>query len=487
MTDIFTSLPPELRLGILLHLNSRSRIAPLLKASPCMLAQYQESKILIRRGFIKAELADGLLQDALAVVLFPQQDGPIPKADRKEVQRHVERWSQGQLPDPFHLKDYPTIESLDRLYHRLSTYIEDYITKATSKYPPRAYLCLPDLSSKRGRLLFRNKQIGQNVIKIDYLTDAERRRLLQAFLRYEFLCKVNLLGADASHKIVTTAHGQLTAWECEAIQSVYSYIQALYGATYAHFADSWLPDIPNTLVTEAHEKISDDGLRFPDNVYFDSNTYFGDMNTNFESAPTVMHLAFAGFDPITTLLMFPRDETGCPQGLIPWLSRMSSRYEDELSPYRAAFIAVSERTEAKGDLEQSPRVYQSLRAKVPGPLYIDDLFGDPHSVLQLHVCRQRAWVFMDDARLYPHRDLSRHFPTLKQLRQQRGLHAMMSGRSARSIRRAALRRQKGWHEEREGWFIPGIDRGRWEKDVDPGQALYGGRFFSHTALSSWSR
>ncbi|RSL88634.1 hypothetical protein CEP52_015146 [Fusarium oligoseptatum] len=207
MTDIFTSLPPELRLGILLHLNSRSSIAPLLKASPCMLAQYQESKILIRRGFIKAELADGLLQDALAVVLFPQQDGPIPKADRKEVQRHVERWSQGQLPDPFHLKDYPTIESLDRLYHRLSTYIEDYITKATSNYPPRAYLCLPDLSSKRGRLLFRNKQIGQNVIKIDYLTDAERRRLLQAFLR------------------------QLTAWECEAIQSVYSYIQALYGAT----------------------------------------------------------------------------------------------------------------------------------------------------------------------------------------------------------------------------------------------------------------
>ena len=211
MTDIFSSLPPELRLDVLLHLNKRSSIAPLLKASPSMLAQYQESKSVILRAFLKAELVDGLLQDALAVILSPQQDGPIPKADQKEVQRHVKRWSQGQLPDPFHTNDHATIESLGRLYDRLSTYIEDYITKATSKYPPRAYLCLPDHSSKRGRLLFRNKEIGQKVIKIDCLTDAERRRLLQAFLRYEFLCKVNLLGAETSHKIVTTTHGQLAA------------------------------------------------------------------------------------------------------------------------------------------------------------------------------------------------------------------------------------------------------------------------------------
>ncbi|RSL51873.1 hypothetical protein CEP54_011217 [Fusarium duplospermum] len=97
-----------------------------------MLTQYQESKRLIRRAFLKAEFMDGLLQNALAVVLFSQQDGPIPKADRKQVQLHVERCSQGQLPDPFHPNDHPTIESLDRLYGRLSTYIEDYITKATS-------------------------------------------------------------------------------------------------------------------------------------------------------------------------------------------------------------------------------------------------------------------------------------------------------------------------------------------------------------------
>ncbi|KAI8724395.1 hypothetical protein NCS52_00008700 [Fusarium sp. LHS14.1] len=408
-----------------------------------MLTQYQESKSVIQRAFLEAELVDGLLQDALAVILFPQQDGPLPKADWIEVQRHVKRWSQGQLPDPFRPINHATIESLNRLYDRLSTYIEDYITKATSKYPPRAYLCLPDLSSKRDRLFFRNKEIGQEVIKMYSLTDDERRRLIQAFLRYEFLCKINLLGEEGSHKVVTAAYSHLAAWEFEAIKSVYSYIQALYGATFAHFADSWLPDIPNKLVTEAHEKISDDCLRFPDNVYFRAATYFGDMNAHVESEPTVNSLAFVGLDPITTLLMFPRDKTGCPQGLIPWLNGISNRYEGELRPDRHAFSFIDEKTEVliENDLENCPRVYRALRAKIPGPIYVDGVFRDPHNLLQLHVCRQRAWVFMDDARHYPHQDLSRHFPTLKQLQLQLGRHALMGNRSARSIHRAALRRQ----------------------------------------------
>jgi hypothetical protein len=111
----------------------------------------------------------------------------------------------------------------------------------------------------------------------------------------------------------------------------------------------------------------------------EQDTYFGDMNTHVESAPTVNSLAFAGFDPITTLLMFPRDETGCPQGLISWLNGISSRYEGELRPDRDAFSFIDGKAEGliENDLEQCSHVYRALRAKVPGPFYIDDVFSRP--------------------------------------------------------------------------------------------------------------
>ncbi|KAF4459120.1 hypothetical protein FALBO_14128 [Fusarium albosuccineum] len=169
--DGFSSLPPEIRLEILLFLKTRSNILPLLRASPTMLAQYCESKKHIRRAFLRAELDGSVLQDALGVVLFPLYD--TPRVNFNAVKRHVERSSLAQFRDPFRHNDHDTVECLDRLYDRLSTYIEDYVTKASSEYPPRAYMGLPDLSSQRGVLEFRNNAIGINVIKMDDLSDAE--------------------------------------------------------------------------------------------------------------------------------------------------------------------------------------------------------------------------------------------------------------------------------------------------------------------------
>lgn len=102
---------------------------------------------------------------------------------------------------------------------------------------------------------------------------------------------------------------------------------------------------------------------------------------------------------VTTLLMFPRHESGCPRGLIQWLNGISSRYEGELSFSGAvfAFLWVESDEPASEDREQCPQVYEALCANVRGPFLLDDMIFDPHIVLQLDVCRQHgsSWTMLD--------------------------------------------------------------------------------------------
>ncbi|KAM5354084.1 hypothetical protein ACJ41O_000734 [Fusarium nematophilum] len=222
--DLFSSLAPELGHENLLHLKTWSNIAPLLQASPAMLAQYIESKELIRRAFLGAEFDGSVPQDALGVALFPPLN--TPTSDEDEVRRHARRWALAQLPDPFQHQDHATVECLDRLYDRLSPFMEDYITKATSVFPPR----------------------------VDALSGAERRRLLKAFLKYELLCKIyqmtQRVRPPTPHDDLFAAVFGNRAWEREAIRCVNGYVRDLYEEVFARLADSWLPDVPHTLATE---------------------------------------------------------------------------------------------------------------------------------------------------------------------------------------------------------------------------------------------
>ncbi|KAH7020306.1 hypothetical protein EDB80DRAFT_821196 [Ilyonectria destructans] len=186
--DIFSSLPPELRLEIFLRLRTTSKIAPLIRASLTMFAQYQTSKKQIRLALLRYEFDDDSLQDAMGIVLFPVMHPT--DTDFSAISRHLKLWGSAQLPNPFQEHGINMLKSLDGLYNRLSMYMEDYITKATAIYPPRAYLALPDLSPRRGPSTFRNKSIGLETLKLDDLSEQERHRLLRAFLRYELMCKI---------------------------------------------------------------------------------------------------------------------------------------------------------------------------------------------------------------------------------------------------------------------------------------------------------
>ncbi|KAH8672388.1 hypothetical protein BGZ61DRAFT_482723 [Ilyonectria robusta] len=397
--DIFSSLPPELRLEIFLCLRTTSKIAPLIRASPTMFAQYQTSKKQIRLALLRHEFDDDSLQDAMAIVLFPLM--------------------------------HPTDTDF-------SVYMEDYITKATAIYPPRAYLALPDLSPRRGQSTFRNKSIGLETLKLDDLSDQERRRLLRAFLRYEFMCKVYHPRQGSFDKLDKPLrlreHFKFLIWEYEGVRCVRYYIQNLYGAIFAHHANSWLPNVPKVPFTQSFETVSESELLFPDNVLFCPDSYYDDLcleqsNPNF----TTRALARLGFDLITFILGLPRDEAGCSVHLKQWPCAFHKRYPSRFS-VRGPPATIKIRRPTRKSWKQPPGLLRELFSRLRRE--------DGRMVYRIY--RQRAWVFLDDARHYPHQSTSFHFPTEKQLVENRertlGIH------SHDPLLATSQRRSQAWHD-----------------------------------------
>ncbi|CZR37967.1 uncharacterized protein FPRO_06842 [Fusarium proliferatum ET1] len=203
-----------------------------------MFQHYCKSKEYIQQAHLEAELPGSLLQDALVVANFPS----------KNPRLHIKKWSKGQLPNPFEHRDSGTIDRLDRIYNQLAGYIEDYITKATSIYPPRAYMCIPCPCSNVGQLQFRGQPTGIDILRVDTLTDLERNRLFRAFFRYELVSKIQYVEDStelehidelAAPTVRNFSHGAAEAFRC-----VLYYMRDLYGAVFAHYVDSRLPDIP---------------------------------------------------------------------------------------------------------------------------------------------------------------------------------------------------------------------------------------------------
>ncbi|KAF4972241.1 hypothetical protein FSARC_1138 [Fusarium sarcochroum] len=424
--DCFSSLPPEINVKILFDLKITSNIASLLAASPTMLAHYRHSKQRIQRTHLQNELYGSLLQDALAVANFPSEKAL--ETDSKRALHHIEKWKQARFPDPFLHRDSATIERLNRLYTRLSKYIEDYITKATSIFPPRAYLSIPTPSSNLDHLQFRGQSIGIKILKINALGDDEKRRLFQAFIRYELVSKIHYLIESRElrviDRLVSSSFRNLQYWEVEALRCVYFYMQDLYGAIFAHLGDSWLPDIPLTLVTETDGMIQDEGLQFPDNVWFCSHRYMSDTEISRTTANVILpdELAFLGFDCITTLLHSPRDKRGCPFQLEKWLCEIPKRlrykhWAGGLKMY-SLFMNSIFKVRPQNPWDDSSEICRMLRLN--NGISLEHVHPDaaPHAELLLNICRQRGWVFFDDACHYYDGNILRHFPTHKQLERQ---------------------------------------------------------------------
>lgn len=147
--------------------------------------------------YVKTMLDKDLVQDVLAVTNFPRARTVARPFQHHEtrvnaVHRFLRRWAKGQFRDPTSPQHFniEKVRKIRLLVTSMVYYIDDYLSKATSDFLPRAYRRLPVWS-----VLFNNhrqEELKAEATFLDqsHLSKAERRRILQAFLRYELLCQV---------------------------------------------------------------------------------------------------------------------------------------------------------------------------------------------------------------------------------------------------------------------------------------------------------
>ncbi|KAG5797228.1 hypothetical protein H9Q69_003697 [Fusarium xylarioides] len=181
--DPFNDLPAEMRLEVLLSVRFKESINSLIRASPTLFQSYVSFKAQILPSLVAADLDDELVQHAVAIVQFPKS--------MRVGKEHLAAWDNRQLPNPFQ-GHYPEVfEEINKLHSLILRLMQDYITKATSRFPPREYLCVPNIYafSADGHSVFRGQKIT-TMVRTDILTDNERRSFLKAFLLFELNCKV---------------------------------------------------------------------------------------------------------------------------------------------------------------------------------------------------------------------------------------------------------------------------------------------------------
>ncbi|KAK1989982.1 hypothetical protein LX36DRAFT_664684 [Colletotrichum falcatum] len=408
--DPFNKLPAELRAEIIVSTRCPRTVLQLIQASPVMLRQYTASKGYITRAMVASDFDDDMVQDALAIVLFPSRSsGDFATL----VHFHCRAWATRQLADPFrrpfhNSQDRDLIDKMSALYRTLMFFIGDYLTKATACFPPREYLCLS--TPAEPRLRFKGQAVSAR-FNAALLAQAERKGLLRAFMRYQL---ASLIGQSVDEDIYDSLRDDalfqyngrwFRQWELHAILCVDQYLRCLYGAMFAHCGDSRLPD-PATDSASSRPP----GLLYPDNQYHDPNAYAHDMGCSHYWIASA--LAPHGFDLVATLL---RSATAGPPArdrLRKWFvdynpkgcfkSRVfdyiscvhdyldeGNYYIDEDHYYLDEGRANDDLGEAYENDKKGPGMYQALYRRLKKTKTLDDIY------------QQRAWPFLNNTRFYP--------------------------------------------------------------------------------------
>lgn len=453
--DPFNKLPAELRQLIFIQLRSRQTTMQLIRASPVMLSRYLTSKTSITRAMLASDLDDEMLQDAMAIILYPTRD--ISAEYPALVRRHFDCWAAQELPNPLRptLDNYhPLLDELDRFHSRLLLFVEDYLTKATAAFPPRDYLCIPELSSTRNQLTFLGRPITTRFDSSN-LTDSERKRILRAFLRFELLCKVGYTREYPTEFDLDVEQLGKYGGRCfrpsdqEAIRCVQKYVESLYGAMFAHCRGSWLPEI-----AESSPPVVP-GLLYPDDVYVNAGLYARDMGLQDHCAEFLADLVKSGFDLVTVLLRSATGGRRKQDALQQWFSAVHKSVwnDDPLHVFEAAGLSLNAGPGRDGG--GSPIDDQDL----DGPGMYRMLYSRIADSFPLHwsAYRQRAWAFLDNQRLYPSAAARPHFPTEDELAVMSGELALNEEWFANPMKARAARRSQGWHDELHGRLSDDVD------------------------------
>lgn len=459
-----------------------------------MLRQYATSKAYITKTSLAFDLDDEMIQDATRLIEFSFWKTTIVSSG---LPGSIDRtWTAQQLPNPFKTGDHVLITKIDKLHSRLLLFIEDYLTKATAIFPPRQYLCLPNLSSTQGHLMFKNETVCPR-FDAAHLTNQERRRLLRAFLRHELICKISFPTINIQSYLdlrPLLRYGGRTFHhsELEAIECVRTYLMSLYGAIFAQCGDFWLPDIPEGTLSAGGT-----GLLYPDNLYVDDGLYSFDMRSRVSS-----FRACFGLDLVTSLIRCATSGGHGRDRLKFWFQSPSTalwvgfRWPSYTIPCQHAQCIPRDGLDhdfdhmSDSELRRLTLLYQyQLPKHMPNgvvntqchyPKYIpvaaDDMRHQEGSGmyqklssrivkgLDIHrnMYRQRAWVFLDDDRLYPSSGPAPHFPTSDEMMEQSADTATNMEWFTDPHRTRARHRSQKFHQER----CPG---GNDEQQIDEAQ------------------
>ncbi|KAG5762698.1 hypothetical protein H9Q72_009209 [Fusarium xylarioides] len=427
--DPFNSLPPEVRLQVLISLPSKFSLSSIIRASPTMLQQYLERRTHIRQSLIANDLDEEMMQDALAIIQFLPTRG-VPSINIRVVRRHLQRWLDKDFVSPLTNADDSLMQSLDKLHSMLLYFIQDYCSKALSSYMPREYLCLQGVQSPSptAELVFRLIPITAS-FNPDNLTKMELERFLKAFLLYELNCKVaKILGTspNPANPSNNLPRRSIKPSENEAIHCVHTYVRSLYGACIAQREDGFLPSGPDGSEFEAP-------LVFPDNFCFDPDIYTGDrgLRGNYHGDAT-SHLAKLGLETIAGFTGYGFRLSGENKLFDEQFGALLNSPLYRMGPYQHAITRVDPSDDA-GSL-----MYHNLFARL-----------SRSNTTQLQIYQQRAWVFFDNDRLYLPRISARpRFPSENLLFQEADrpvdLIAEVTGNT--ELLRSRIRSQK-WQDE----------------------------------------
>ncbi|UPK92465.1 hypothetical protein LCI18_003400 [Fusarium solani-melongenae] len=386
----------------------------------------------------------------MGIILLPLPDNRSRYS--KVLRRHYVCWAENQFPNPFKTRDGDLIDKVHTLHARLLLFIEDYLTKATAIFPPREHLCLPDLSPNGTHLMFKGEAVSPR-FDATQLTDAERQRLLAAFLRYEMMCVIRHQGASfmARWNFPHSITGFVAEWDPgelfkhkgqrlgplrrETILCVHQYIRSLYAAMFAQCSDSWLPDIP---VSSPYSYNT--GLLYPDTLYVNACAYASDMGLPPNEALHPISIEAAGFDLVSVLIRSAMAGQDGRDHLRSWFKRF---FENTRMNSRSS---VSSLHYGYGDLETG-EVRDTHREEDPGMYQTLCSLFTANLSLHSDIYRQRAWAFFDDDRFYPSSGAGPHFPDPMEMREQWGsTEDDVEWFSDPKQVRARHRSQK-WHDE----------------------------------------
>ncbi|KAF4990991.1 hypothetical protein FGRMN_8112 [Fusarium graminum] len=364
-----------------------------------MFQQYLANKKYITRELIAAEFDDGLMQDAMAVILFrcPRDSliQPSHKRGSMSVGDLLALWPESKLPNPLEDGDDNLLSQIDKLHSQLLILIEDYITKATASFPPQEYVCLPQYQSplSGGHLVFRGVK-GSSRFNSARLTSLERRRFVKAFLEHEILCQTSHLGITFNN----LNRSSITLTERESIFCVNEYFCSLYGALFAQCNDDWLPDTWTGALPGRQ-------LLHPDNFWFEADAYapdqedldIGRIEENIVESDYAATFSTFGLDHLKDFLRYNMARSDEREALRIKVQQVCDSDENYLAV--DVFCKLSCLDDRVEDHDPESFMYEQI------PI-------DISCRLRQQVCEQRAWVFFDNDRFYPKDSTERpNFPS----------------------------------------------------------------------------